>query len=196
MTGRRLRALSIVAGVALAGLALLSWTQTWFVVVLGGQAAGHPPIAADGSVSAPAVSALAIACLAALGAMAISGPVFRTILSVLQVVIGACIVLSAVLALSSPVATVLSLVTEATSVAGSDSAAKLIDSMTVTVWPWSALVSGALLMVLGGVVLVTGRRWPGSSRKYQPVRFEEAGGSDTAVSDWDSLSGGSDPTSR
>lgn len=196
MTGRRLKTLSIIAGVVLAGLALLSWTQTWFVVVLGGQAAGHPPIAADGSVSAPAVSALAIACLAALGAMAISGPFFRTVLSVLQVVIGACIVLSAVLALSAPVAAVLSLVTEATSIAGADSAAELIDSVTVTVWPWAALVSGALLMALGVVVLATGRRWPGSSRKYQPVRFEDAGGSDSAVSDWDSLSGGADPTSR
>ena len=57
MTGRRLKTMSIVAGVVFAGLALLSWTQTWFVVVLGGQAAGHAPIAADGSCGGPAVSA-------------------------------------------------------------------------------------------------------------------------------------------
>ncbi|HEY9497899.1 MAG TPA: Trp biosynthesis-associated membrane protein [Terrimesophilobacter sp.] len=196
MTGRRLKTMSIVAGVVFAGLALLSWTQTWFVVVLGGQAAGHAPIAADGSVGAPAVSALALACLAGIGAMAISGPFFRAVLAVLQLVIGACIVLSAALALSSPVSAVLSLVTEATGVAGTGPAAELIDSVAATVWPWASLLSGALLAALGIVILATGRRWPGSSRKYQPVRLEEAEGSDSAVSDWDSLSGGSDPTSR
>lgn len=221
MTARRLKTLSLVAGVIIAGLTLMSWTQTWFVVVLGGQAAGHPPIAADGSVSAPAVSALAIACLAALGAMAISGRFFRAVLAVLQIVIGACIVLSAFLALSGSATAVASLVTDATSITGADSVAALIDSITATAWPWLALISGALLIVLGGIILGTGRRWPDSSRRYQPVRFENADGSDSPrsdvvesdslepdvlepdspgsgspESDWDSLSGGSDPTSR
>lgn len=196
MSGRRLKTASLLCGVALAALALVSWTQTWFVVVLGGESAGHPPISAGGDTSAPAVSALAIACLAALGAMAISGRFFRVVLAVLQMVIGACIVLSAVLALSAPVSAVLSLVTEATSVAGASSVARLIDSLAATAWPWVALVAGVLLVALGVAILATARLWPRAGRKYQATRFESADGGDSPESDWDSLSGGSDPTSR
>lgn len=202
----RLKSLSLITGVVLAGLALTSWTQTWFVVVLAGPSAGHPPIAAAGDVSAPAVSALAIAALALVGAIAIAGPFFRVVLAVLQAVIGACIVLSAVLALSAPTTAVTSLVTAATSIAGESSLAGLIGSITATPWPWVALVAGGLMTVLGAFILVTGRRWPGSGRKYQPSRFEparfeaaqsgNAEQNDSPITDWDALSGGSDPTSR
>jgi hypothetical protein len=76
-------------------------------------------------------------------------------------------------------------------------------------YPGIAIAVGILTAMLGVVVLVTGRRWPGSSGRYrQPVVLEDpeaATGSDDsgpedaaahAVSDWDTLSGGSDPTSR
>ena len=60
MKPARLRLLLILGGIAAAGLALLSWTQTWFDLVLeGGQ-----PLAVAGQAAAPALSALGLAALA------------------------------------------------------------------------------------------------------------------------------------
>lgn len=205
MSGRRLRNGGILLGILLAGAALLSWSQTWYVVVLTGDSAGHPPLAVDGQVAAPALAALALAAAAGFGALAISGRIFRVLLAVLEVVIGGCIVLSAVLALSSPIPTVASVVTAATSVAGVEGVTALIGSLSATGWPWLALASGSLLALLGFGILATGRSWPRSGRRYEAVRFAAAR-SDAAkpssedgvstVSDWDELSAGSDPTSR
>lgn len=196
LTGRRLKSISLLVGIVLAALALTSWTQTWFTVILAAQSAGHPPIAAGGDTSAPAISALAIACLAAVGALAISGRFFRIVLATLQLVIGACIALSAVLALFSPLSAVLPLVTAATGIAGVGPVTALVASITATAWPWAALVAGALLMVLGVGIIATGHRWPASTRRYQAVRLDDVEESHTPEADWDSLSGGSDPTSR
>lgn len=201
MSGRRLRTTSILAGILISGLALMSWSQTWYVVVLTGQSASHPSIAVGGDVAAPAIAALALAAVAACGAMAISGPFFRTVLAILEVILGACVALSAILAISAPVVTVASAVTEATSVEGSGPIAELIGSVNATGWQWVALVAGVLLAVLGVAIIATGRAWPSAERRYEPVRLEpvdevQVSGSDTAVSEWDELSGGTDPTSR
>lgn len=205
MNPRTLRTASIFGGILLAGLALLGWSQPWFVVTLAGQSAQHPPLQVAGDVSAPAVAALAIAAAATFGAMAISGTFFRAVLAVLDVLLGASIVLSAVLALGAPAAAVEAAVTKATSVAGLDSVQALIGSNTPGAWPFVTLGAGALLCVLGTAVAVTGRLWPAVGRRFDVVRFEpedqDASGvrgekSRGAVSDWDELSGGSDPTSR
>lgn len=202
-TGRRLKTLSLLLGLVFSGAAFLAWSQPWFVATLGGASASHPPLSAAGDVAAPAVAALALAGLAGMGALAISGPVFRVILAFLQVLVGGCIALSAVLALLAPVAAVEPLVTAATGIEGHEAVAALVATVPATAWPWVALVAGVLLALLGVVIALTGRAWPGSSRKYQAVRFEAVrfepvdaiADTDRAVSDWDALSGGADPTS-
>ena len=195
----KLKTTSLFLGVLLCAAALLAWSQPWFVATLGGESATHPPIPAPGDVAAPAVSALALAGLAGLGAMAISGPVFRMILAALEIVVGGCIALSAVLAMVSPVGAVEPLVTGATGIAGHEAVMGLVATVPATVWPSVALASGVLLALLGCAILLTGRAWPGSSRKYQPVRFgpaEPGAGRERAVSDWDALSEGGDPTAQ
>lgn len=198
MNGRRLKTWSLLLGLVFSGVALLAWSQSWFVATLGGASATHPPIPTGGDVAAPAVAALALAGLAGVGALALAGPVFRVIVAVLELLVGGCIVLSATLALLAPVAAVEPLVTKATGIAGHEAVASLVVTVPATPWPFVALAAGVLLAVLGLAILVTGRAWPGASRKYQPVRFEpaDAQGSEHAVSDWDALSGGADPTSR
>lgn len=206
MNPRTLRSASILGGVALAVVALLSWSQPWFVVTLTGQSSGHPDLQVAGDVSAPAVASLAVASAAAFGAIAIAGAFFRIVLAVLEAIIGGCIVLSAILALASPTGAVEAAVTKATGVAGIDSVGTLIGSNLATAWPFVALVSGVALGVLGILILLTGHRWPVAGRRYQTVKFEPADPSernsmkdnsgDNSVSDWDELSGGADPTSR
>ena len=194
----------------LSALTLVVWTGERFSITLRESATGHPVISVTGDVAAPALIALALASLALVAALAISGPFFRVVLGVLQVVIGFTVAFSAVLAVSNPVRASESAVSAVTGVGGSKSIAALVTAVTPTAYPVIAIIVGILTMVLGVFVLVTGRRWPGSSGRYrQPVVLEvpeavhaaEAGSPPEdaaahAVSDWDTLSGGSDPTSR
>lgn len=197
MTGsRRLKNVSLVAAIMLSGLTLLAWTGQWYTLRLAGSDAGPTSLVVTGGVAAPGLIALALAGLALVAALAIAGPFFRAVLGVLQLFIGFTVALSSVLAVLDPVAASASAVTAATGVSGRASVAALVESVSPSAWPWIGAAVGVLTIALGIFVLVTGRRWPGSSRKYQPVRFEPADPEANAVSDWDTLSGGSDPTSR
>ena len=195
MSPRRLKSVILLSSVVFAALALMSWTQTWFTVSLDDSGSGHPVLSVAGDVGAPALSALALASLAATGALAIAGPVFRKILAVLQVVLGGCIALSAILAISSPTAAVGPAVTTATGVAGDGPVAALISSIDASAWPFVALFCGVVIVVSAAFALLGSSNWPNSARKYEPVRFEPADARGSAISDWDTLSGGKDPTS-
>lgn len=198
MTGRRSKLLAILA-TALFALAILgAWTQTWFVVTLTtGQ-----QLEVTGDIAAPALTALALCNLVLIGALAIAGPFFRVVLSLLQALIGGVVVFSAALALAAPVSASAAAITTASGVAGDRSTAELVESYTATAWPMVSLVAGVLLVVVGLWMLVSSRTWPGSSRKYQAVRLDPATGATpstgpavrSSVDDWDSLSSGADPT--
>ncbi len=208
MSPRRLRNLTLLAAIVLSGLLLLAWTGEWFSLTLRASATGHPVLSVTGDVAAPALIALALASLALVAALAISGPFVRVVLGVLQVIIGFTVTLSAILAVSNPVHASEAAISAVTGVGGSKSIAALVTAVSQTAYPVIAIVAGILTTALGVVVLVTGRRWPGSSGRYRkPVVLEDpeagaAADSDPedaaahAVSDWDTLSGGSDPTSR
>ncbi|QNE46861.1 Trp biosynthesis-associated membrane protein [Glaciihabitans sp. INWT7] len=209
MSPRRLKNVTLLAAIVLSGLTLLTWTGEWFSLTLRESATGHPVLSVTGDVAAPALIALALASLALVAALAMSGPLFRVVLGVLQVVIGFTVALSAILAVSNPVHASEAAISAVTGVGGSKSIAALVTAVSQSAYPVIAIAVGILTAVLGVVVLVTGRRWPGSSGRYrQPVVLEDpeagSGGDDSepedaaahAVSDWDTLSGGSDPTSR
>ena len=184
MTPRRLRLGSILAGLALSALVLLAWTQVWFTVELESAA-----VTVSGDTAAPALAALGLSGLALGAALAIAGPVFRVILGGLEVAIGALVVTSAVMALVDPVTASAAAVTAVTGVSGADSVAALVLGVAATAWPVIALAVGLLLTALGVAIVITARRWPVASRKYQAVQFD-----DDAVGAWDALSDGRDPT--
>jgi hypothetical protein len=186
---KRLRLLTILAIAAIAGLSLLTTTQDWWTVKLAGES-----IPVQGTVAAPALSALALSGLALAAALAIAGPVFRLVLGVLQVVIGFTIVLTTILTLANPEQASESLVSKATSVAGTASITALISSFSLTPWGFVAVGLGVLAIVVGVFELATFRRWPLASRKYSAVRVVPADGPRDAVVDWDTLSRGTDPT--
>lgn len=189
MTPRRLKLILLASGLLLAGVVFAGWTQQWFSVAL----VDGPTLGVTGDIAAPALSTLALTCLVLIGALSIAGPFFRVVLGVLQLLLGATMVLSGVLALVDPVKASSASITDATGIAGAAPVAALVASVAVTAWPWVATIAGALIAVTGVAVAVTGKYWPGSSRKYSPVQLEPAE-SRTAVDDWDALSGGSDPT--
>ncbi|WP_193509999.1 Trp biosynthesis-associated membrane protein [Cryobacterium sp. BB736] len=191
MTPRRLKTVSLLAGVLLPALMLLAWTQPWFMVELGAVTA--EPVPAGGDVAGPALPALALAGLALVAAMAIAGTLFRVVLAAVQTAIGFGGVIVASAAIANPVGAVSRLVTDLTGVSGESSLRELVTAISPTPWPWLAMVSAALLAALGILNLVTTRRWPGASRKYERSAPATVRG---AASDWDALSEGNDPTEQ
>ena len=185
MTSRRLKLALVVAGAALGALVLLAWTQPWFAIVLDGEQS----LSVTGQDAAPALSALGVAALALAGALAIAGHGVRMTLGVVELLLGAAVTAISAAALGDPVAASASTVTEATALAGADSVAALVQSATASAWPWLAIVFGVLLVLVGGAVVITSRRWPGPTRAY------DSGSAETGTAGaWDALSEGDDPT--
>ncbi|MEO7006609.1 MAG: Trp biosynthesis-associated membrane protein [Terrimesophilobacter sp.] len=195
MSARRIKSLVILVGLALGVLALLSWTQPWFTLTLTGESSAAHSITAQGDEAAPGLPALTLATLALIAALTLAGTVFRRVLGVLEVLIGAGIVLAAAVALSDPVTAAAKLVTKATGVSGETSVNALVASVGQTPWPWISAILGVAIGILGIVLLAVGRRWPDSSRRFQASTPQEDT-PESAATDWDRLSGGGDPTSR
>jgi uncharacterized membrane protein (TIGR02234 family) len=171
---RRAKYTTMLAIVVGAGLALLASTQPWITVHLSAAANHAGAVVVQGSAAAPALTALSLAGLALAAALAIAGPVVRIVLAVLGVLIAASIALSAGIALGDPVRAAAAAITSASGVSGGSSVARLAQSVDVSAWPWIAIAGGIVIAVASVAVVVTSRGWPGPSRRYQAVRFEDA----------------------
>ncbi|MCU1578683.1 MAG: hypothetical protein JWP19_887 [Rhodoglobus sp.] len=186
MDASRLKLLAILAGGVLGALTLIAWTQPWFALTL----TNGRSLAVAGQVAAPALSALGLASLALVAALAIAGRVFRVVLAAVEVVIGVLVVVSAAAALSTPVAASAATITDAVGESGANALAALVASVSATAWPYLALAFGALSALVGVAVLATTRRWPGPTRRYEATAVAD----DSAAGNWDALSAGEDPT--
>lgn len=202
-SGRRLKLALILLVLVASALALLTWTQVWIDArVLSATGSATQRLEVSGTNAAPALTALALAGLALAGALTIAGRLIRTILGLLEVLLGASIVIAALQALTDPAAASASAITAATGIAGSESVELGLRAATLTAWPFLALVSGVLMAIAGVLIVVTAGRWPGATSRYQAVRMQPADGSETdggdatsrAVDSWDDLSRGGDPT--
>ncbi|WIE60022.1 Trp biosynthesis-associated membrane protein [Curtobacterium sp. MCLR17_032] len=210
---KRSRPLVVVIGLLVAGLVMLSWTQTWFTVHLDHTAAVVKTVDADGATVVPQYTAVAIASLALFLAMTIAGRVVRVVLAVVQVLLGVAVVVSGVTALSDPVAAARSAIGSVAGVSDLGAVRRVVTGVDVSLWPVVGIIGGVLAALLGVAVLFLQRSWPGPSRKYGDaatpgaataagVAGGPASGADAvrrpvvrdAVVDWDDLSAGVDPT--
>lgn len=199
--GRRIKPALIVVLLLASGLALAAWTQVWVhaEVMQGGST--HRQLEVTGSTASPALTALALAGLALAGALTIAGVVIRVVLGLLQVLLGLSVFLAGFAAVGNPAAASAAAVTAATGVAGTKSIqVGVIDAVT-TPWPYVVLAAAVIMVGAGIAILVTARRWPGPTTRYQAARFEPTGSAEPAsddagdaVDDWDDLSRGQDPT--
>jgi uncharacterized membrane protein (TIGR02234 family) len=196
MTARRLKSVALIGAILTSALTLLAWTQQWFSLQVTTTDTSRTRLSVAGSIAAPDLSALSLAGFALVAALAISGPALRIVFGVLQLAIGGGVIVSSLVAMTSPVAASASAVTKATGVSGSAAVGGLVSSVDASAWPSVAVALGGLTALIGVFTLATWRRWPGPARRYeasQDARSPRAGG---PVSDWDRLSGGDDPTSR
>ncbi|MBF4634126.1 Trp biosynthesis-associated membrane protein [Agreia pratensis] len=172
----RLKGLMILGVLAVSGLVFLAWSQSWGSLSVTSDGGSSRILDVPGATAAPALAALGLAGLASAAALAIAGPVIRIVLGILQVLLGASIVLSGTGPLIDPVSAGSPVVTAATGVAGTESIRTIARSEAVTAWPVVAILLGALLALLGVAVAVTTTRWPVSGRRYQAVRFASEDG--------------------
>ena len=192
MTGGRLKLISLVGIALLAGLIFADWSQNWFTLTVQGK-----PFPVSGQVAGAALSALALASLALIAALAIAGRFFRVVLGILLALLGVCVIAVSGFAIGNPVVAATSAITKATGVAGTQSVAKLVTATSLTAWPVVAIVLGVLLTLLGLAIAPTARSWPDSGRKYSRSRLEAPDvDSPDPVQEWDALSEGDDPTKR
>jgi len=203
VNARRSRPLVVVAGLAVAGIIMLAWTQTWFTVDLHAGAAVTSRVDADGAAVVPQYTALAIASLALFLAMTIAGRVVRIVLASIEVLLGLGVVWSGISALADPVAAAKGAVGAVAGVSDLTAVRRVVDSVEVSAWPAVGIVGGVLAVLLGVVALVVQRSWPGPSRKYGAATAGAAAEARTvapverdAIVDWDDLSAGVDPTER
>jgi uncharacterized membrane protein (TIGR02234 family) len=192
VTGGRIKLISLVAIALLAALIFADWSQTWFTLSVLGK-----PFPVSGQVAGSALSALALASLALIAALAIAGRFFRVVLGILLALLGVCVIAVSAFAIGNPVVAATSAITKATGVAGAQSVAKLVTATSMTAWPVVAIVLGVLLTLLGLAIAPTARSWPDSGRKYSRSRLTvpDADTQDP-VQEWDALSEGDDPTKR
>lgn len=204
-SARRVKLAHILVVLGGSGLALLAWTQPWVNAEVAQSGTARQTLEVAGATAAPGVTALALAGMALAGALSIAGPVIRLVLGVLEVLLGFSVLLSAFLAITDPATASAGAVTDATGISGTESVVDAVVSASVTPWPFVALLAGVVMAGAGVSVLVTARRWPGPTSRYQAVRFEPAdpetpGAADAAgqdrdsIDDWDGLSRGEDPT--
>jgi uncharacterized membrane protein (TIGR02234 family) len=192
VTGARLKLISLVGIALLAVLIFAVWSQTWFTLTVEGKL-----FPVSGQVAGAALSALALASLALVAALAIAGRFFRVVLGILLALLGVCVVAVSAFAIGNPVVAATSAITKATGVAGTRSVAKLVTATSMTAWPVVAIVLGVLVVLLGLAIAPTARSWPESGRKYSRSRLA-AHDVDTQdpIQEWDALSEGDDPTRR
>lgn len=200
MRAARSRPLVVVAGLAVAGLVMLAWTQTWFTVHLHAGTAVVPRVVADGAAVVPQYTALAIASLALFLALTIAGRVLRIVLAAVEVLLGVAVVTTGIGTLADPVAASRGAVGEVAGVSDTAAVRQVVERVDVTVWPAVGIAAGVLAVLLGVLVLVVQRSWPGPTRKYATATAGAAADARStgvprdAITDWDDLSAGADPT--
>jgi uncharacterized membrane protein (TIGR02234 family) len=187
VTPGRLRLISMVAILVEAALVSLAWSQTWFLLRLSGVELPVP-----GSVAGGALLPLALASLALVAALALAGPFFRVVLGILDALLGVCVLVVSIWALSDPVRASLPILIDSTGISGEGTLLGMVASAPATPWPFVALALGVVMVLTGLAVAGTSRAWPTSGAKYSRTRAETADG--TAIHDWDALSEGDDPT--
>lgn len=161
---RRLAVLwALAAGAAILGAGAQTWVRASGIAGLGGT-----EVTVSGNEAAAVVPAMALVAMAGGLALTIARTVGRVLIAVLLILAGVVASATALDAVQDPIGAASSLVSQASGT--TDPAGEY----TVTIAPWLTLVAAVLLVLCGIAVLVFGRRWPTTSRRYEAPAAREA----------------------
>lgn len=211
------RTRTVLALLVLGGLTFGTGSPTWVTTTVATALEPEVAVAAAGTSAAPGVGAGALVLLAAGIACALTGRVARYLALVVAAAAGVLVVASTLVVIGDP--------TPAATAAASASSGvtDLTSPVTLTAWPWAAVATGGLAVVVAVWGAVSARGWAATSGRHE--RADAAGASSGAASGgaaapggestttspdagtgpddeidphdaWDALSRGDDPTGR
>lgn len=189
MNGKQSRSVVLGSLVLLAALVMLTWTQRWFTISLPDDVT----VEVLGSDAAGSLAALALAIFALVAALSIASVVVRRILGLVAAAVGVAVVVVSQSTLADPARAASELVTQSTGISGLDSVRALIVGIDGSVWSFSALGAGVLIVLVGLLASFSAHRWPTATKKYDR---SVAVVLDDPASQWDAQSRGIDPTAR
>lgn len=169
MTSRGTALGATLLGAALSAVVAL---PIWVRGTVDDPVLGHRAASAIGQVAAPAALPLGLLALAAVVVAAVTGRVGRVVAGLLAAAAGLGSAWFAVGVLRDADAVL------ARTVAGSvgRSGVAPVSGVTLTVWPWLALLGGVLVALGGFVIVRGGPRWSGANARYEsPARSVSAG---------------------
>ncbi|GAB2478092.1 hypothetical protein GCM10027063_19320 [Promicromonospora xylanilytica] len=213
------RTRTVLALLVLGALTFGTGSPTWVTTTVATALEPEVAVTAAGTSAAPGVGAGALVLLAAGIACALTGRVARYIALVVAAAAGVLVVTSTLVVVSDPVPA-------ATAAASATSGVtELTSPVTLTLWPWAALVTGVLAVVVALWAAAAARGWAATSGRHErtdpsatppgtatpatdaspaeppagEVVAPEPGSDDDQIDPhdaWDALSRGDDPTGR
>lgn len=210
MNGQKVKSRILLLVASCAVLAMVAWSQTWITLSLSQGVGAEAPLPITGQTMAPGLSALGLTSLALLAALALAGPVFRFVLGIVQVALGAGIIFSALGALNDAIASAAPALIDITGIQDIPALKAIVIGEALSPWPYVSVGIGIVTAMAGILILITSRHWPRSGRRYTgstvsptasaapsaaPPQVEDVDTSHARIDAWDDLSRGADPTS-
>jgi hypothetical protein len=209
------RTRTVLALLVLGALTFGTGSPTWVTTTVATALEPEVAVAAAGTSAAPGVGAGALVLLAAGIACALTGRVARYVALVVAAAAGVLVVVSTLVVVGDPLPA-------ATAAASATSGVtELTSPVTLTAWPWAAVATGVLAVVVAVWGAIAARGWTATSGRHERADAAASGatagapGSGTtrtsAADDgtavgpddeidphdaWDALSRGDDPTGR
>lgn len=190
--------LGLIGGIVIIGaVALWAATQVWVTVSIAAGAAAFGWLDVSGQQLNPALSSIAVAVLAGALALTIAGPVVRRLLGVLIALLGAGIGAIALGILGDPANAAGAQLAEATGISGSAQQG-IITGVATTPFIAVSIGAGAVIILLGALVLLLSGGWKSAGRKYTSNEDRAAArpprGDTDRIGEWDAQNDGLDPS--
>lgn len=187
MTSRRAFVVVLATCVVAGTVVLVAAGRTWGRAALSTVTGSVDHVSVTGHGVEPALPALGVALLVLTGGLIAARGWLRRSVGLLVVVVGAAVVALAV-ASRSDIAEALS--QRAFAVADSNVPPR------TSGWAVVSALAGALAVGCGALTVIVGARWPAFGARYDAAgaRGGRKGGGSKAMSEWDALDRGEDPT--
>lgn len=210
------RTRTVLALLVLGALTFGTGSPTWVTTTVATALEPEVAVAAAGTSAAPGVGAGALVLLAAGIACALTGRVARYVALLVAAAAGVLVVASTLVVVGDPTPA-------ATAAASATSGVtELTSPVTLTAWPWAAVATGALAVVVAVWGAIAARGWTATSGRHEradaaapgsaPAGTSATATTRTSAGDdgaavgpddeidphdaWDALSRGDDPTGR
>lgn len=155
------RTRTVLALLALGALTFGTGSPTWVTTTVATALEPEVAVAAAGTSAAPGVGAGALVLLAAGIACALTGRVARYVALVVAAAAGVLVVASTLVVVGDPTPA-------ATAAASATSGVtELTSPVTLTAWPWAAVATGALAVVVAVWGVVSARGWAATSGRHE-----------------------------